>query len=208
MGYDTDRNCGDATDVSVEDVRTSIESVQHADVHTVGDVIKALGTASFMPLILIVALIIVTPLSAIPGLTTLSGLTIALVAAQLLIGRTSMWLPNFVLRREISKVRLNQALSKIDKPLDILESHTEERFTVLARGLAVQLILVICIACGLFMPLLEFIPATSSLLGGTVALLVIAIITRDGFFALSGLVSFSLVLGIVSFLARSIYGLV
>lgn len=73
--------------------------------------VDAVGHRAFPALILVPALIITSPASGIPGLSSLGGLTIAMIAAQYALGRRSVWLPQFILKRSLPSNRLKQALS-------------------------------------------------------------------------------------------------
>ena len=53
---------------------------------SIGDLIDALGSRSFGPLLLVPSLILITPLSGIPGGPTIGAIVIVLVATQLLFG--------------------------------------------------------------------------------------------------------------------------
>ncbi|WP_277872257.1 exopolysaccharide biosynthesis protein [Legionella sainthelensi] len=44
-------------------------------------------------LIILLAFLAITPISFIPGVTVLFGFSIALISAQILMGRNQLWLP-------------------------------------------------------------------------------------------------------------------
>ena len=54
------------------------------------------------------------------------------------------------------------------------------------RRVDVPVVQAICLCCGLVMPLLEFIPFTSSMMGVVVSLLAFGLLARDGVFVLLG----------------------
>ena len=183
-----------------DDVIRAVDDVRKADVSTVRDIIDALGPASFLPLMLIIALAIVTPLSGVPGVSGVSGVVIALIAGQLLLGRDRLWLPDIILRRAVPSDRVNAALDRIKRPLHWMSAHTTQRITFLAQGPAAKVLLVICMMCGLAMPFLEVLPATSSMLAGAISILCLAIISRDGLLTIAGLVSLAIALTVLTFL--------
>ena len=59
----------------------------------VGDLVDEIDGNAFGPLMLVPALIAVTPASGIPGLTATCGLIIALIAVQIVLRRKALWLP-------------------------------------------------------------------------------------------------------------------
>ena len=147
-----------------------------------------LGRGSFASGLLIVALLVVTPLSAVPGFTTLAGLIIALVCIQFILGRRTLWLPQFILRRRISRARLNSAAAWLSRPVLFLDrTASANRLVALTRWPFSGIYYGLCMVLGLMMPLLEIIPVTSSLLGVVIATFGAALVTRDGLFAVWGL---------------------
>ena len=66
---------------------------------SLADILERIGERSFTPLILIVALLMVTPLSGSPGAPTTSGVIILMLAGQALMDRPAPWLPGFLTRR-------------------------------------------------------------------------------------------------------------
>lgn len=194
-------------DTQIEDVLSSVRDLKDQDLDTVGDVVDYLGPTSFLPILLIISLIVVTPLSSIPGLSAFSGITIALIAGQLLWGRDDLWLPDWIRKRPIPKDRVQKALGKMEKPLSKLQDLTTARLKILAKGPMARVLLAVCMICGLMMPFLEVVPATSSMLAAVIALLTVSIMSRDGLFALAGLLALFISAVVLVFLISSIYGI-
>ena len=154
---------------------------------TVGELLEDLGSASLGFTLFVPAVIVVTPLSGIPGLSSLCGITIALAAAQMLVGRSHVWLPRFIRCRRIGREQRERALAWVRRPLTWLDRVTRPRFEWLLRPPFVVPLQIACMLGGAAMPFLELVPLTSSILGLAVALFSVAMITRDGLFALAGL---------------------
>ncbi|MCK8482562.1 exopolysaccharide biosynthesis protein [Aliiroseovarius sp. S2029] len=171
----------------IADIVDTIHDMRGQGEATVGALIEQMGVASFTPILLFVSLVIVTPLSGVPGLSSICGLLIAMVSAQLLLGRDRLWLPDFILRRQMPRRKLNTALSQVEKPLSWVQEVTTRRLSFLTRPPFSYLLYSICLLCGAAMPFLELVPMSSSLLASVVALLSISLISRDGLFALLGL---------------------
>ena len=152
----------------------------------VGQIAEALGQDSLPPNLMIPAFAVASPLSGVPLFSSICGLLIALVSAQMLIGRDHVWLPGFLMRRQVSGDRLRKALDWMEKPARFLDRVSHERLTPLVRRPMRWIVQGICLCCGLVMPLLEFIPFTSSLMGVVVSLLAFGLLARDGVFVLLG----------------------
>lgn len=146
-------------------------------------VMAAFGPAGALPLMILVALVIVSPLSGIPFLSSLGGLTIAVIAVQLAVGRRGLWLPGWLSRRSIPRDRLLGALDRLRPVALFLDWHSRPRLRVVAAPPMAQLVLLLCALAGLSMPLLEILPFTSSLLALCVTLLGLSMLTRDGLWA-------------------------
>ncbi|MBI6629408.1 exopolysaccharide biosynthesis protein [Pontibaca sp. S1109L] len=172
----------------VEKIVDDIDSLSGHDTIRVRDMVEELGQATFIPLLMVPALLVISPLSGIPLFSSVCGLTIALIASQLLIGRKRLWLPNFLLQREIKGTRAHGALGKIRKLASFLDRHAHQRLSFLVRPPLNKLVQVLTMLCGLAMPFLELLPFSSSILGISVVLFSVGFLTRDGIYVLSAMI--------------------
>ncbi|AJE49053.1 exopolysaccharide synthesis, ExoD [Celeribacter indicus] len=150
------------------------------------NILDTLGRASFVPMLMAAALAVVTPLSGIPLFSSLCGITIALISAQMVIGRDCLWMPRWLGRRTVPAARLKTATDALRKPAGWLDRNSGERLRPLVSPPMDRVISLICMLCGLTMPLLELVPFTSSILGTAVAFLSLTLLVQDGLFALIG----------------------
>ena len=72
-------------------------------------VVEVAGQAALLPALTLLALMIVSPISGVPFFSSISGLVIVLLSAQLLMNKRELWLPDFLMRREIPGKRLATA---------------------------------------------------------------------------------------------------
>ncbi len=165
---------------------------------SVETLLRAMDPAAQPVLLLLPALILVTPLSGIPGLSSLGGLSIALVASQILLRRPVIWLPAFVLRRELSADRLQRALVRLDRPARFIDRRSVARAEWFFDFPGRQLALVTCLACGLVMPFLELVPFSATTLALVVTILAAALLVRDGLLAAVGLGGFALAIVLIA----------
>ena len=75
---------------------------------TVEEIIDCLGKHSFASTILAFSLISTSPASGIPGITAFIGLVVLFLVVQMIFGRDSLWLPGFVMRRDIAAKKLRE----------------------------------------------------------------------------------------------------
>lgn len=179
----------DAAPKSVTEIIERMELAAEAETVTLRDVVTALGAASFVPVMMAPALAVVSPLSAIPIFPSICGLTIALVAVQLLFNRRHLWLPGWLMRRRISGLALRRATGWLRKPARFLDKHSRTRLTLLMRAPLTWMTEAACMLCGLAMPFLELLPLTSSILGGAVTLFCLSLLVRDGLITALGFAS-------------------
>ncbi|TDH35834.1 exopolysaccharide biosynthesis protein [Pseudohoeflea suaedae] len=164
-----------------------LEAVRNAgdgDDVTLSDILDTAGEHSLTAVLLVPALIVVTPLSGIPGFSSILGLAIALISAQILLGRRHLWMPAWITRRSLTRERLQRGVDWLGKPARFIDTITGQRLTLLVHRPVASILHLACLLCGLAMPFLEFVPFSSSVLGAAVSLIAIALLARDGLFAL------------------------
>lgn len=172
---------------SLVDILDRVRKAGGESTISLGDIIEAMGRRSFGPLLLVPAMIVVTPLSGIPGLSSVIGLTIALVAAQMVLGRDHIWLPEWLKRRRMPRARFEQALALLQRPARFVDGVTRQRLSWLVRPPLSRIPQTICLLCGLVMPFLELVPMSATILGAAVGLFALAVVTGDGLIAAFGL---------------------
>jgi len=170
-----------ASETPVSDLLGALrESSGSGDQVSIAAIVESLGTASLSAVMLLPALVVVTPLSGIPGLSSVCGVLIALVAAQRVVGKRHLWLPEWLLSRRIEREKLANTITWLDKPAYWIDRLTRRRLSPLVHKPFSTLMALICVACGLAMPVLELVPFSSSILGSAVSLAAIALVAKDG----------------------------
>jgi hypothetical protein len=169
---------------SLNDLLDEVAELARArDTASLEDVLHGFGPAGALPVMMTVAMIVVSPLSGIPFLSSLAGLTIAGLAFQLALGRRSVWLPHWLRRRRVRRARLEKAVHRLRPTARFLDRNSRPRLQIVTAPPASRLVLGLCGAAGLSMPALELVPFTSSLLALGVTCLGFALLVRDGLWA-------------------------
>lgn len=189
---------------SLAAVLDRLETLADGDRARLGDLTAAFGAASFVPALMIPALLVVSPLSGIPLFSSACGLTIALIAAQMLAARRHLWLPARIKRRSIPAARLRAALARMRPPMEWIDRHTTPRLRALFHRPLSWLPQIGCVLSGAMMPFLELVPFSSSILGGAVLCFSIGLLTRDGLFLIAG----GVVMAIASVIPITLWGAV
>lgn len=178
---------GDGPDTEeVGEIVSTLRDAGNNPAPSVREIIEKLGQASFGAVLMVPAMIIATPASGIPGLPSVGGLIIALVAMQMVIGRDHVWLPDWLMSRRISGDRFDRALDFMRRPARWIDHVTRPRMTWLLRRPMVLPLQLLCVFCGLAMPFMELLPLTSSIAAMAVFVVAVAIVADDGLLALGG----------------------
>lgn len=163
-----------------------VEDAAQAGSVSVQDVINEFGDRSITPFILLVSVFLVSPLSGIPTVPTFSAVIVVSLAVQALIGRRHVWLPGFVLRREMRADRLVKAVGWLRRPCAFLDRHSHVRLAFLTKGALRVLGLLICVVVPLGWPFLELLPLVTSVGATVIALISFGLFSRDGLYILLG----------------------
>ena len=161
-------------------------------------IFEKVGHASFAPVLLLPAVAVATPLSGIPLFSSLMGVVICLVSIQIVFQKHHIWLPRWVLERQVRGEAVSNAFKKVHPIAGWVDARTNERFRILAYRPLVLLPQTLCLISGALMPFLEFVPFSSSVLGFGVAVLALGMLARDGLVIVLGLLPYSVVFWLIT----------
>lgn len=164
------------------DLIASLERMeQDAQRVSVDDVVHAVGRRSFGPLLLVTGLITLAPIIGdIPGMPTLMALLVLLVSVQLLAGRETFWLPNWMLKRSISRHKFDKGIYYLKKPARWIDGLLRIRLPWLTGYIGIRVTAFVCLLIALAMPPMEFIPFSANGAGLALSLLGLGLVARDG----------------------------
>lgn len=179
-------------DANLMDLIDSIEDMkQDASRVSVDDVVQAVGRRSFGPLLLVAGLITLMPIIGdIPGMPTLMAVLVLLVSVQLLAGREAFWLPNWLLKRSLSRQKFDKGIKLIKKPARWIDRLLRVRLPWLTGYVGIRVTAVVCLLITLAMPAMEFIPFSANGAGLALTLLGLGLVARDGIALLLGFALF------------------
>lgn len=153
----------------------------------VGDLLEQVGGRSFGVLLLIPGLLMVSPLSGIPGLPSATAVAVVLIAAQMAFGRDHFSLPGWVERRTIPGERFDKALRFLRPGARFIDRLLRPRLCALTSGAASRLIAALAILIGASMIPLDLVPFANTTAGLALSALGLALVARDGIVLLLGL---------------------
>lgn len=146
----------------------------------IADIVERFGQRSYGPMLLVPALIEMSPIGGIPGLPTFLALLIALTAFQMLLGRKHLWLPGLLARRHVAGPKLVGATEKLRGTARFMDRHFHGRLPLLTgapwRKAAALVVIALCCT----VPPLELIPFASTAPMAAIAAVGLALMVRDG----------------------------
>ncbi|MFP4251150.1 MAG: exopolysaccharide biosynthesis protein [Guyparkeria sp.] len=173
-------------------IREQGESVRLATV------LDLVGRRSFGPMLLLAGLVTIAPvIGDIPGVPTLIGVFVFLVALQLMLGREYFWMPEFLLDRRIRRQTLHKVVVWMTPTARFVDRFLRPRLTFLVNGGARYGVAVLAMMVAILMPLMEFVPFSANIAGATLTVFGLALISRDGLLALFAFVLTGVSFGVV-----------
>ncbi len=171
---------------TLSDLLDEAEDGTSGDPITVGELLDTIDTRSFGPILLLPAVIALSPIGAIPGMSFVTGTIIIMFAGQLLCGKRHPWLPKFIKSIQFSREKLNKT-SKVMRPwAKYVDSALHQRLTFLTQRPFDSIVAGICILLALLFYPLAVLPWAVALPSGAIVLFSLGLTSRDGLFVLIG----------------------
>ena len=156
---------------------------------SLGDVTRLLGERGYGVLMFVLVL----P-GAVPGVASIAAIPLTLVAVQLAIGLPRPWLPRVLAARSLSRAEFARMVERVAPYLRRIERLLRPRFMLLTGRIGERLIGLMCLILALLLtvPILFNWPLVVP-----IALMALAVLERDGVFAVIGFAVGCAVLGLI-----------
>ncbi len=166
----------------------------------VRDILEAFGNRAFGGLIFVFAAPLILPMP--PGVSAVLGAPLLFIAAQWMVGRSTLWLPESVLDRTVSMADFRKLLRRAGPYMEKLERRLRPRLTFLLNPVGDRLVGAICFLLALivFLP----IPFGNMLPSLAIAAFGIGAVERDGIAVIVGWVTAILSVLILALLSKAI----
>lgn len=154
---------------------------------TLKTVINLLGKRTFGLALLFFSLPSALPFSAIPGISFIFSLPIALFSLQLMFGRKNFWLPGFIANKKINHQTVVKTINKALPFLKKIERMVHPRLSFMSLPIMDRItgLIIFCMSLLLMLP----IPLSNSIIGSIFIILSLGLIDKDGVFILIGYVT-------------------
>lgn len=170
---------------NIEELLDRIEAGSSGRPHvSIGEMMDSVGRRTFGPIVLLVGLILVTPLSGLPGMPTLMGLVVFLTLGQIFLGRSHFWLPGWVVKRNVPRHRLVQGLELVRPGARRIDRLIRPRLVPLVKGPGLYAMAIACMIIAAVMPATEIVPFSASIAGLALMTFGLSMISKDGLLAL------------------------
>lgn len=158
------------------------------------DIAAAFGDRAFSAIMLVFGLLTMAAL--LPGTSTVTGAPLFLVASQMVAGRKTLWIPAKLGERTVAPADIGRLNARFLKFLRRMERLLQPRLALMFAPLSIRFLGLICFILSVLIVLP--IPGGNLAPGFAIAIIALAILTRDGLAAVAGIM---LAIGSVIFLA-------
>ena len=151
------------------------------------------------PILFVLTLPMLLPLP--PGVSMVMALPILIVSPQIMVGRRKLWLPDWLGRRTLDRVKLAKLLHRILPTLERLEAVVRPRLTFLTGRVGEMLAGLACTVMGVILVLP--IPFANLLPSWSIVSFAFGLTRRDGLLVLAG---YALLIAALGLIALAVFG--
>lgn len=155
---------------------------------TIRELLSTVGRRSYGPLLLLIGLIALSPITAVPGLTWFTAALTLLIALQMFVGRRTPWLPKGALDARVSRDLVVKGVSAARPWAQRIDKLLKPRLTFLALQPFVNLIALAVIGAALITIPLGLIPFGPFVPSLAIVIFGLGMTARDGLVLLLGLI--------------------
>lgn len=181
----------DGSPEGLEEVVDQLEEKAEAedDTVTVREALDAFEGRTFGPLLVLPALVALTPpVGMIPTVPTIMGVIVVLIAGQYLFGRTHPWVPDFIGERSVEREKVLKAVDKSRPWAKWVDGFVGKRLQVLVEGPMEYVIAGLCVVLAFTLPPAELLPGLAAVPAAAILFLGLAVTSRDGLVGLVGMI--------------------
>lgn len=173
--------------MNLTDTLETLDQQVEDETITLQDIVDTFNARGFGPVVLLPALIALLPTGGVPGVPSLCGIFIALMAIQLVFGRRSPWLPKALAERGISHERWHRVTQRVRPWTRRIDRFLAPRLSWLTGEVSQRLLALLMVVLGLGMMPLELLPFAAAIPALAIVILALGLTAGDGLMMLIGL---------------------
>lgn len=173
-----------------------VEEAPKTDRVSLGELLEAVNSRGFGPMLLLPAAIALSPIGAIPGMSATTATIIILISVQMPFC-SQPWLPRRLRQITISRKRLESGAESSRPSARWIDKMVRRRWSLLAEGSAKYVIAIVSILLALTFYPLELVPWGVAVPSSAVVLLALGLTARDGLIVVMGYAISAAALGLV-----------
>jgi hypothetical protein len=172
--------------ISLSQLLTDFAANLNAERVSVRDIIDSLGHRSFGFTLLIFALPNSLPILGIPGVSTITGLPLLLIALQMSLRHHRVYMPHWIAKQSLATDSFRNIIERVTPWIKRVEKLLKPRLDFLTHKAAEPWLGAVCVSLAalLILP----IPLGNLLPGLSILLIALGLIEKDGLFVLAGLI--------------------
>jgi len=182
----TDQDSSDQEPTELTEVLDRIVNGTDGETVSVEEVLAVFNNRAYGPLLMVPALLAVSPLGMIPGMSVVMGGVIFLVAAQMIFFSSRPWLPQRLLTFSFSRDRLRRSVDKVKPWARRIQRPLSHRLAFIVKPPLSYLLALTCVALAAMMYPLALLPFAVAVPGTAVLFFGIGLTVRDGLLVLLG----------------------
>jgi hypothetical protein len=144
------------------------------------DLLDSLSSRSHGPMLLFPAVIAISPIGMIPGMSIVTGTLIVLIATQMMFFSNRPWIPKRLEDFQFSRDKLRSGVKKSKPWVEWFEKVVHRRLDFLARGFVVYPVAIICIFLAISFYPLAFVPLGVLVPGFAITMFALGLTAHDG----------------------------
>lgn len=164
----------------LDQIERKVENDDTPESLTLSEIIDSVGRRSYGPLLLVIGLFAISPVTVVPGLTWFAAALTLIVAGQMALGLKHIWLPKQALDLELPRELVQKGLRGSRDWARRIDTVLKPRLLFLSQPPFVNVVALLCIAAALITFPLGLIPLAPLAPGLAVVFLGLGMTARDG----------------------------
>ncbi|MBY0567254.1 MAG: exopolysaccharide biosynthesis protein [Hyphomonadaceae bacterium] len=170
----------------LDEIEETAEAQPSSQPLTLGDLLNSVGRRSYGPLLLVIGLIAISPLTALPGLTWATAALTIIVAGQMALGLPHLWLPKSALNIRIGRRQVTDGVEKSRPAARWIDHLLKARLQFLSKPPFANLVALMVLAAALITFPLGLVPLLPLIPGIAIVAFGLGVTARDGVWLLLG----------------------